>query len=122
MSAPPQSGTCDPGEECTPTDPGWQVATLYPSDTGTGLADATCEQTAGNTCTFDGTGVAGATKLHVGNGRQIVIWCSTTGTQVRFSFTNADAEQAPIGMGWWDVDVAQTVPPGPSARVPIVRC
>ena len=116
MSAPPQPDVCDEGAStCGIPDPVWLAATLTAASAGGGLVAATCASGGGNSCSFNGgvyvPGTPGQVK--VGSGRQVMVWCKTTDALavggapqrvLRVSFTNADPDQGPVGLGWWDVD------------------
>lgn len=104
----------------------WPVAALIPESGAQGLVTVTCPtvRATTNTCTQDIEGQAketigndDPTPIRVGSGRQVLVWCRTTGSLakgaepiavVRVSFTNTDTAVAsdppPLGYGWYDVD------------------
>jgi hypothetical protein len=122
MSLPPPMAMCEPGQtSCTLPDPKWAPGFLSGSGNNRGTVQAVCAAADGNSCSFNGTAHADGTTTRLPLGpskaprtapREIMVWCRTRSafTQggplypaLRVSFTNADRDAGPIGMGWWDV-------------------
>jgi hypothetical protein len=122
MSLPPQMEMCEPGQtSCTAPAPTWAPGSLLGSGNNRGTVQAVCAAAAGNDCSFKGTAYAGGAiaRLQLGPSkapgtgpRQVMVWCKTSSAfsqggplypALRVSFTNADQDEVPIGMGWWDV-------------------
>jgi Trypsin len=122
MTLPPETEICDAGERpCTQPDPVWSAGDVLGAGNYRGTALAVCAEAAGNTCAFDGRPYAagaiarlalGPTRAPQTAPRQVMIWCKTDTAfaadasarpALRVSFTNADRDEVPVGMGWWDV-------------------
>jgi hypothetical protein len=121
MTPPPQVDCASGAPSCPASDAPWLLGSLPGWGTYRGTALAVCAQVAGNSCSFDGTAHSGGAiaRLPLGPSaapgtapREVMIWCRTSGVfaagaparpALRVSFTNGEADEDPVGMGWWDL-------------------